>query len=377
MAMWSGQIHGQQDLIRVIDTSCEEICDGSAELITFRYLPERYFYWMSESDGKYHPMNEAVLEELCPGQYRIRKVDVQMDEIPIGEFQDTTLMGFEGISRFVFSSTGRKELSLYMRLDREINHLNYYLKAEYSIDGGVTWSSSQQFHQKVMEDAAGRKHIYYMLNFPRSAHDQEEIIVKIYQRKTEQLSGQPQFQVLRSFIESKEYEEYAFEVGIKHHIRIQSTVSNELEGGDGYISLALRGGTPPYQCEWDDGTEGLKRTHLQRGTYSVKVRDRKNCQETARFVVLPPEGEESLGRFALDAREDLIGTFRLQIKDLYRKPLELIITSLDSTMVKKFEINPLYEDLTMDLDLSFLNTGEYQATLSTSGFSKNVAIRID
>jgi hypothetical protein len=366
----------QSNLVRAFDASCTEVCDGSAEFLTFRYLPERYFYWMSEKEGRYHTMNSAILDSLCPGQYRIRQVDVAILDLNISQLNDTSLAGFEGISSFEFSSIGKREISLFLKLDKELNHLNYYLKSEYSTDKGRTWHSSQQFHQKVIEDAGGNKHVHYLVNFPRSAQEKQSVQVKIYQRRTESLSGQPDFVIEKAFLESKEFEEYAFEIKVKEHLSIRSTISNELEGVDGYISLELSGGSPPYSVSWNDGHVGTERKGLISGSYQADVMDHKGCKESARFVVLPKEGTATGEQFTLLPTNEL-SLYELVVKNIYRQPIDLVFSAQDSTEVKRFQINPLYEDLRMDLDLSFLQSGEYTATLSTASYSKKVAFQID
>lgn len=365
-----------RNLLRTFDASCPEICDGSAEVMDYRIVPGRNYYWMSEEEGIYHSMNDAILDQLCPGKYRIRQVEVLHEELGILPFADTTLTEFQGASSFVFTSVGKREISLFIELNKEVNFLNYYLKAEYSIDGGESWNSSQQFHQKIIQDASGQERVHYLLNFPRSSNEIPQVIVKVFQRSASSNIGHEKLRISKAFIESKEFEEYAFEISVNQNISIRSTISNEIEGQDGYIRLELQGGIPPYKCHWNDGFTGSTREGLLAGVYEVSVTDKKNCSEIARFVLLPPEGTSSSGEFYLVSKANS-HIFELIVRNLYRKPIDLIFLDEGYTQIKKFQINPLYEDLSMDLDLSFLDKGSYTATLSTSGFSKNLTIQID
>ncbi len=372
----SNGVQAQNELVRTFDASCSEICDGSAELMDFVLTPERYYLWMPETEGRYHSMNQPIIDGLCPGRYRVRKVDVSQEPLIIQTLADTSLDGFEGISEFEFHTKGKREVSFYLELGQEVNYLNYYYRSQYSVDGGITWVKSSQFHQKVLTEKGGTQHILYLMNLPSSSNEREMIKVRLYQRNSEEVTDRSFLDIKNAFLESKAFGEYVFQIGTPHNLRIRSSVSNELEGNDGYISIELQGGMPPYKCLWENGYTDLMRNNLAAGTYSVIVSDSKNCKEEARYVVLPPNGSEITGVFALE-RIGSSAIFELDVEKLYRQPLDLVINAPDSSEVKRYEINPLYEDLHMELDLSFLHKGEYTAVLSTTGFSKYVPLRID
>lgn len=376
VTMFSVEIYAQDHLVRSFDASCSEVCDGSAEFMDFVNVPERYYKWMSEEEGRYHSMNQPILDGLCPGRYRIRQIKVMEEKLEVEAFKDSSLLDFEGVHSFTFNTIGKREVSLYMKLDQEVNHLNYYIRAQHSLDGGKTWKRSSQFHQKILQEIGGGQQVFYMMNLSSSANERKEVKVRLFQRKSENPDERAFLSIRHAHIESKEFEEYNFQIRTKHSLRIQSTVSNELEGSDGYISLELQGGSPPYACTWEDGSTSLTRTHLAAGSYSVDISDSKNCRQNSRYVVLPPSGTELEGEFGLEQIDDS-DLYMLDINNIYRQPVELQFNTPDSTLVKMFKINPLSEDLHMDLDLSFLESGEYRVTLSTMGFSKNISLRID
>jgi outer membrane protein OmpA-like peptidoglycan-associated protein len=49
---------------------------------------------------------------------------------------------------------------------------------------------------------------------------------------------------------------------------------------DGKITLAIRGGTPPYQVNWSNTMTGPKLTNLPAGSYSYKAFDQYNCNSS-------------------------------------------------------------------------------------------------
>lgn len=59
---------------------------------------------------------------------------------------------------------------------------------------------------------------------------------------------------------------------------------------DGKITLAIRGGTPPYQVQWSNGNySGPKLTNLPAGIYNYKVFDQYNCNSGGTIVFKAPE----------------------------------------------------------------------------------------
>jgi outer membrane protein OmpA-like peptidoglycan-associated protein len=58
---------------------------------------------------------------------------------------------------------------------------------------------------------------------------------------------------------------------------------------DGKITLAIRGGTPPYDVKWSNNQSGPKLTSLPAGTYTYKVSDQYNCNSGGTIVFKAPE----------------------------------------------------------------------------------------
>ncbi len=364
-------------MVRGFDASCGTVCDGSAEILTFRVSPDCYYYWRSIDERVFRTLEEAYLSNLCVGAYQLRQVDISYEEVELPLVPSIVDEEFELIGKFSFSSINKRELTLYLSLDRDVPFLNYHTRAEYSLDSGETWKNSSQLNRKVTTDISGHGTSQYLLNLPKSASNHSEVLIRIYGRiiDPEKELTLEQVQITSCFLESKLTSDIQIEIKAKEVIKIKTTVSNEIDGADGYISLDIKGGNPPYSILWNDGIKAKKRINLNAGAYTVEVRDRKNCSQQAIFTILPPVGLNSKQDFKFyPASSD--GQFQLEIVGLYRQPLDLVITHLESIEVKRFRINPLYEDLSMELDLSFLPKGAYTATLSTSGFSKKAQIVI-
>ncbi len=375
----STSVFGQSELItRTFDASCESVCNGSVEILNFRISPDLSYYWRSVDERGYRLLEDATLMDLCPGNYLLRQVKISYEEIDLLPTPDLSVEDFELISLLSFSSKIKRELTLYLDLNREVPHLNYHTRAEYSVDGGATWQTSSQLNRKVVTDVGGSGSSHYLLNLPKSASNQDEVQVRIYGRKLdpERDADKVQISVTSSHLESKLTSDVEVKIHSEEAIKIKSTVSNEVDGNDGYVSLDIGGGHPPYSIEWEDGSVEQKRRGMKAGTYHVDVTDERRCHQHAEFIILPPSGQGSPQDFNLyKTAED--GLFKLEISGLYRQPMDLVITQPGNLEVKRFRINPLYEDLVMELDLSFLPQGNYRATLSTAGFSKKTSILID
>lgn len=58
---------------------------------------------------------------------------------------------------------------------------------------------------------------------------------------------------------------------------------------DGRISLAIIGGTPPYEVNWSNNSRALKLSNLSAGTYTYKIRDKYHCTATGSVTFIEPE----------------------------------------------------------------------------------------
>ncbi|NND93234.1 MAG: hypothetical protein HKN45_00095 [Flavobacteriales bacterium] len=365
-------------LTRTFEASCESVCDGSAEILNFRISPDRSYYWRSVDARGYGLIQDATITDLCPGNYMLKQVDINYEEIERSSTPSISDDEFELIGLLIFPSKLKRDLTIYLDLNREANYLNYQTRAEFSVDGGETWRTSSQLNRKVVTDIRGIGTSRYLLNLPKIASYQDEVQVRIYSRKldSERDTGKIQLSITSSHLESKVTHEEAVEIRAEEAMKIKSTVSNEMDGADGYISLDVQGGYPPYSFKWEDGNVDQTRRGLEAGTYVVEVIDKRMCQQEAKFTILPPIGKGSPQNFNLNQTLET-GVFKLEIIGLYRQPMNLIITRPGDLEVKRFRINPLYDDLFMELDLSFLPKGNYNATLSTAEFSKKTNLLID
>jgi len=301
---------------------------------------------------------------------------MRIEALNIKAFMQDSVSGFDPLSEIHMSTKGKRDLTTVVRLNREVNHLNYYLKAEFSIDGGQHYKSSSQFHQQVKTRKDGSSEISYIINLPRSANNLDDVRLRVYERSPDETHTVLPIRILSSELESLEYEEYVFEINCETSIRVLSTVSNEIEGNDGYINLDISGGTPPYTIKWTDGKTAKSRTELGAGHYNVTVSDLRKCSQLASFEVETADKGLSNGLFSLSKKVEN-NIFELSIQNIYRKPLDLVILDMKGRNTKSYAINPLYTDLKMAIDFSYLQPGDYQVSLSTSGFSKIIGIRID
>lgn len=373
--------YGQNDLlIRRFDASCSSVCDGSVDILNFRLSPDRYYFWRSTEERRYHLLDDASVTDLCAGTYDLRQVDVHYEEVVMESELEIEKDEFELISQFSFSSENKRELTLYLDLDRNVPYLNYHTKAEYSIDGGQSWKPSSQLNRKVTTSITSLETNHYLLVLPTATSNVAMVMVRIYGRKIdlEKEPSKKQLCITSSYLESKEITNLKIEIAEESEVsmNIKSTVSNEIDGNDGYIVLDIVGGLSPYTITWENGSISLIRNGLTAGTYWVYVEDRKKCRLKSEFNILAPSNEQNGQDFRLTPTMTS-GIFRLEIDGLHRRPMELVISRASRVDIKRFRINPLYDDLNMELDLSFIAKGTYTATLSTSGYSKKIEFSID
>lgn len=56
-------------------------------------------------------------------------------------------------------------------------------------------------------------------------------------------------------------------------------------GNDGFLEIAVSGGTPPYQIFWDHGTSGISAENLSSGRYRVRLADALGCLAEEEFLL--------------------------------------------------------------------------------------------
>ena len=62
-------------------------------------------------------------------------------------------------------------------------------------------------------------------------------------------------------------------------VEVQSIAVSCPEGTDGFLILSARGGRPPYEYLWSDGSEDSFRSGLMAGLYSVTTTDTNGCEQ--------------------------------------------------------------------------------------------------
>jgi hypothetical protein len=357
-------------VFRTTPASCHEICDGSVQLELDRKDTSVNYYWKSTADNQYRPLSSNFLLGICPAQYRVRKMTSNQDSLE-DRVVSGQLEGYEPLAGYSINTLGKREVSLEVSFDRLLNNMNFYVQLRYSYDDGHTWRNTAQLHQIPNGKKATSN---YVVELPRTFDNKPEVVIEFFKRNSE-IEEQIDLRIVEAHFQSKTYEEYSFEIVQKESMRVESTISNELEGKDGYIELKVSKGTPPYSFVWNDKKGNQRMDSLIAGRYISRVPDSKGCSVTSEFLIQAPEHSQGEPIFSLSQLSS-DKTFRLNVSNIYRQMLELKLTDSSGEEVKEFRINPLYEDLDIDLELSDLPSGRYTATLSTEVFSKNIALQV-
>ena len=73
---------------------------------------------------------------------------------------------------------------------------------------------------------------------------------------------------------------------VNSQIELQNSVETVDDGsGSGAIEIAIDGGTPPYQADWDNGQSGLMISNLNYGDYVVVITDDSGCTAEFSFTI--------------------------------------------------------------------------------------------
>lgn len=359
------------DLVqRTTPASCHEICDGSVQLGLDRSDERVKYYWKAEKDNQYRPLSSNYLLGMCPGQYRIRKMMANEDALSAMGGQ-ALLLDYEPLAYYKVSTRGLREVTIVLDFDRLVNHMNYYVKSQFSLNGGETWVSSSQLHQALDSEGSQAR---FTFDLPRSFENQQDVLVQFYKRNSEE-EGSLDISIVNGLLRSKTYEEYNFEIQEKVSLNVESTVSNETDGADGYIGLRVSEGTPPYRYQRSNEASSSRIENLVAGRYGVKVIDSKGCSVSAEYLIEPPEGLMRHPDFQL-TQTSIPEVFNLKVSNLYRERIHLSIIDTSGTEYKEFRINPLYDDLEIKVELGKLPKGWYQAIFSTDSFSKNIDLMV-
>lgn len=370
----SKYVHSQGVVLETAPTTCASRCDGQLFLKIQGSHRDKRYHWKPEKGGNYVPLDGTHLSDLCVGSYRLRQTKTRYDIALPSLVRDEAAKGFYTIGSYTLDTRGRVEVSLQMRMNMSVNHLNYYINARYSADGGETWKNSNQIHQ--LQGSNTSDAYTYQFDLPRSADSQPEILVDIQRRLPSEEEAVPDLNIMEMIIFSKSYEEYVFQIESGTSIKIQGTVSDVVDDEKGYINLILEGGIPPYRAVWSNGEEAMTLEGLTPGKYGVKVSDATGCNAEAIFQIDDRNAKSDAG-FSLDASSEEGTEYLLRIWNIWRKPIELLFLDSLGEEAHRFRVNPLYEDLEIPVDLGHLSAGDYTviATSDELEFRHNLSIR--
>lgn len=371
---FSKETCGQGVVLETAATTCSSRCDGQLFLKIQGSHRDKRYHWKPEGSGNYTPLNGTHLANLCEGSYRLRQTKTRYDIAMPALTRDEAANGFYTIGSYTLDTRGRVEISLQMRMNMSVNHLNYYVNARYSVDGGETWKRSNQIHQLQGSNVSDA--YTYQFDLPRSADEQAEVLVDIQRKLPTEEEAVPDLNIMEMVLFSKSYEEYVFQIDAGASIKIQGTVSDLVDDEKGYVNLILEGGIPPYQAVWSNGEETMTLEGLSPGKYGVKVSDATGCEAEATFQIDDRNLQSDAG-FSLDASSDEGTEYLLRIWNIWRKPIELLFLDSLGEEVHRFRVNPLYEDLEIPVDLGHLTAGEYTviATSDEMEFRHTLSIR--
>ncbi|MFT5819102.1 MAG: hypothetical protein ACI8ZM_000324 [Crocinitomix sp.] len=92
-------------------------------------------------------------------------------------------------------------------------------------------------------------------------------------------------------------DEFEIEITSPEEIEVASSISNEVFGGDGFITTTTIGGVPGYTYLWNTGATTENIEDLVAGTYTLTVTDENGCSVTFTYVV---DSQLSLDDFGQD-----------------------------------------------------------------------------
>jgi gliding motility-associated-like protein len=135
---------------------------------------------------------------------------------------------------------------------------------------------------------------------------------------------------------------------------------------NGFINLNVNGGTPPFTYQWSHGPTTQNVTNLCAGTYTVTVRDSRNCTKTRVFNITNPPGmilSENHVDVTCYGLND--GSIDLTVSGTYTNPL-----SYNWSGPNNFSSN--------NEDISNLYAGTYNVTVTDgAGCTKTLSVNIN
>lgn len=352
--------------------SCEEVCDGVLSLVGADFEGPSDYYFKRLDELSFVKMESDRVDDLCHGDYLLKiKTPTQVD-FSYGGNPCETKKGYERVQTIAANTQGIRDVTIIVALPAKGMDLSYFMSFYCSTDGGFSWQESTGLSQSTVELEADK--MQYEVLLPKSCDNRSGILIDVHRRRPMRRSGTPAIEMSSIELTGMTVELRDFKVRVEEHMKINSSVSNEVAGDDGYISLDVVNGTEPLYFDWSDKKQGAKRTSLAAGDYEVTITDGHGCQETALYQVLPPAGQDAAASFDLVPSGE--GKALMTISSLYRQPLTLQILDETGSVSKTFRINPLYQDLKMTLDLSFLKPGSYQCRLDGATFSQTIDLEL-
>lgn len=96
-----------------------------------------------------------------------------------------------------------------------------------------------------------------------------------------------------------------YKIEAPKELEVVRNVRNTICNGDstGLAMAFVKGGTPPYTYIWNTGSTLRTLSDIPAGNYRVTVSDANNCQASAGFNVLQPQGINILGGTIEDSKE--------------------------------------------------------------------------
>ena len=135
--------------------------------------------------------------------------------------------------------------------------------------------------------------------------------------------------------------------------------STSMMDASGQISLAISGGTSPYQIMWDDGSEGMERGGLSQGTYMAVITDANGCQIVSSFIVTGSTAIteiKNLSHFSLSPNP---ASNEVNIEAEFSEEIKLDISLINARGEKVFSDRVQTDLISRRLDLTNYPSGVY------------------
>lgn len=141
---------------------------------------------------------------------------------------------------------------------------------------------------------------------------------------------------------------------------------------DGKINLAIMGGTPPYNVQWNNSSKSLKLINLPAGKYEYKVNDDNNCRAAGTIVFTKPEipkddfmdGLKSIEEGASIVLENIFFEFnKTELLPSSYPELDYVLSFIRENNIKLIEISGHTDDKGSDQYNQKLSEGRAQSVV--------------